>query len=118
MAPVTGFHCVIDSPLSVSRVIPPTTTIANTRPATTSSKFEMARGRSRLGAWAAAEAATVLMRHAPIRVRRAAGQGAQNVRCYIVTKTTEGYMPPEYAPARCPDEPPGPDCHGHIRAVP
>ena len=32
--PVTGFHSVIESPLSVSRVAPPTNTIASTNAAT------------------------------------------------------------------------------------
>ena len=34
IAPVIGFHSVIESPDSVSRVMPPTTTIANTKAAT------------------------------------------------------------------------------------
>ena len=45
-APVIGFHSVMDNPDSVSRVIPPTTTIANTRSATQSSQFAMLAGRS------------------------------------------------------------------------
>ena len=32
--PLIGFHCVIDSPDSVSRVMPPMTTIATISPAT------------------------------------------------------------------------------------
>src|SRR6266849_1733730 len=43
MAPVTGFHSTIESPDSVSRVAPPTDTIANTNPATHHSHTPMAR---------------------------------------------------------------------------
>src|SRR5690606_16549829 len=45
MAPVTGFHSVIDSPLSVSRVIPPTTIITTTSAATANSQRASASGR-------------------------------------------------------------------------
>src|SRR5688500_7571701 len=45
-APLTGFHSVIERPLSVSRVMPPTTTIANTKAATNSSRLDSARGRA------------------------------------------------------------------------
>src|SRR5688500_2800768 len=44
MAPLTGSQRVIDSPDSVSRVIPPTTIITKTRPATASSQLAIARG--------------------------------------------------------------------------
>src|SRR6266700_1403578 len=43
IAPVTGFHSTIDSPDSVSRVAPPTRTMANTSPATHHSHSPMAR---------------------------------------------------------------------------
>jgi hypothetical protein len=43
---VIGFHWVIDRPDSVSRVMPPTTTMQNTRKATASSQWAMATGRS------------------------------------------------------------------------
>src|SRR4051812_27105450 len=46
IAPVTGFHWVIDSPESVSRVAPPTTTMASTRTATAISQTATARERS------------------------------------------------------------------------
>ena len=45
--PEIGFHCVMLSPLSVSRVIPPTTTIAKTSAAMTNSHVAMAAGRGR-----------------------------------------------------------------------
>src|SRR6516162_7267007 len=41
--PVTGFHSTIDRPDSVSRVAPPTTTVANIRAATASSHSRTAR---------------------------------------------------------------------------
>src|SRR5215469_5488266 len=41
--PVTGFHSTIDSPDSVTRVAPPTTTMRKTRPATANSQKRMAR---------------------------------------------------------------------------
>src|SRR5215467_3412786 len=41
--PVTGFHSTIESPDSVSRVAPPTNTIANTSPATHHSHTPTAR---------------------------------------------------------------------------
>jgi hypothetical protein len=44
--PLIGFHSVIDRPDSVSRVIPPTTTINTTRAATTSSQRAMCNGRA------------------------------------------------------------------------
>ena len=47
IAPLTGFHSVIDSPDSVSRVMPPTTTIANTRLATKRSQSAIASGRAK-----------------------------------------------------------------------
>src|SRR3569623_616959 len=47
MIPVSGFHSVIDSPDSVSRVMPPTTTIAMIRPATNHSQWAIARGLGR-----------------------------------------------------------------------
>ena len=40
MAPLIGFHSVIESPLSVRRVIPPITTIAKTSAATKSRRFD------------------------------------------------------------------------------
>src|SRR5215475_3411158 len=43
--PVTGFHSTIDRPDSVSRVAPPTTTVANIRAATASSHSRTARRR-------------------------------------------------------------------------
>ncbi len=46
IAPLTGFHSVIDRPLSVSLVIPPTTTIRKTSAATANSQFETASGRA------------------------------------------------------------------------
>src|SRR5687768_11394456 len=46
MAPLTGRHSVMDRPLSVSRVIPPTTIMAKTRAATASSQRDRAKGRS------------------------------------------------------------------------
>ena len=45
MAPLIGFHSVIESPLSVSRVIPPITTIAKTSAATKNRRFDSGRGR-------------------------------------------------------------------------
>lgn len=47
--PLTTFHSVIDSPLSVRRVTPPTTTIITTIAATISSQRAMESGRARLG---------------------------------------------------------------------
>ena len=44
--PLTGFHSVIDSPDSVSRVIPPTTTIATISPATANSQRASIAGRA------------------------------------------------------------------------
>ena len=58
MAPLTGFHSVIDSPLSVSRVIPPTTTIAKTMKATRNSSRASASGRGCTAAFAAGESET------------------------------------------------------------
>src|SRR5262249_36406485 len=43
--PVTGFHSTIDSPDPVSRVVPPTTKVANIRAATASSHSRTARRR-------------------------------------------------------------------------
>ena len=43
-APVIGFHSVMERPDSVSRVAPPTTTIANTSAATHHSQRRKARG--------------------------------------------------------------------------
>src|SRR5215831_8415703 len=43
MAPVTGFHSTIESPDSVSRVAPPTSTMANTSAATHHSHTPMVR---------------------------------------------------------------------------
>ena len=45
IAPETGFHSVIDSPDSVNRVMPPTTTMAKTRNATENSQLAIALGR-------------------------------------------------------------------------
>src|SRR5690606_7926284 len=45
--PVIGFHSVIDSPLSVSRVTPPTATIRTTNAATTNSQRASERGPDR-----------------------------------------------------------------------
>jgi hypothetical protein len=45
MAPETGSQRTIERPDSVSRVIPPTTTIAKTSAATASSHVEIAAGR-------------------------------------------------------------------------
>src|SRR5690349_20951426 len=50
MAPLIGFHSVIDRPLSVSRVIPPTTTIAKTSAATRNSSRDRASGWARTAA--------------------------------------------------------------------
>ena len=41
IAPVIGFHSVIERPEPVSRVAPPTTTIRKTRPATIQSQRRM-----------------------------------------------------------------------------
>jgi hypothetical protein len=57
-APLTKSHRVIDSPLSVSRVMPPTTTIANTSAATANSQLAMAAGRGRRSAGAPCEGST------------------------------------------------------------
>jgi len=46
MAPLIGFHSVMLSPLSVSRVMPPTTTIRKTMAATASNQLAMAKGRA------------------------------------------------------------------------
>jgi hypothetical protein len=43
---VIGFHSVIDNPDSVSRVIPPTTTIAKTKAATPISQLIKTAGRA------------------------------------------------------------------------
>ena len=43
--PVTGFHSTIESPDSVSRVAPPTTSVTNISAATASSHILMARRR-------------------------------------------------------------------------
>ena len=40
MAPLIGFHSVIESPLSVSRVIPPMMTIIKTSAAVANKRFE------------------------------------------------------------------------------
>ena len=45
IAPLSGSQWTIDRPDSVSRVIPPTTTIAKTRQATKSSHRSIALGR-------------------------------------------------------------------------
>ena len=45
-APMIGFHSVIDRPEPVRRVIPPTTTMANTRTATQNSQIATGRERS------------------------------------------------------------------------
>ncbi|WP_430637361.1 hypothetical protein [Sphingomonas hankookensis] len=47
--PDSGFHSVIDSPDSVNRVIPPTTTIATISAATHQSQRATAPGRAREG---------------------------------------------------------------------
>src|SRR5205085_12013939 len=47
--PVTGFHSVIESPDSVSRVAPPTTTSRRTRNATVHSQVRMERDASMKG---------------------------------------------------------------------
>ena len=49
MAPLIGFHWVIDSPDSVRRVMPPTTTMQKTSAATMSNQRAMARGAERWG---------------------------------------------------------------------
>ena len=54
MTPVTGFHSTIDSPDSVSRVAPPTSTIANTSTATQASHTPTARDADGLFASAGA----------------------------------------------------------------
>ena len=46
--PVTGFHSTIESPDSVSRVAPPTSTIATIIAATTMSHARTPRGRGAL----------------------------------------------------------------------
>jgi hypothetical protein len=46
IAPVNGFHSVIDKPDSVSRVMPPITTIEKTRAATVKSQLATAFGRA------------------------------------------------------------------------
>ena len=57
MTPLIGFHSVIDRPDSVSRVAPPTTTIARIRSATIQSQMRMAPSRSGLRESAAAACA-------------------------------------------------------------
>ncbi|GAA4008334.1 hypothetical protein GCM10022211_22370 [Sphingomonas humi] len=49
-----GFHSVIDSPLSVSRVIPPTTTMTKISAQMLSSQLDTASGRARDGTRAGA----------------------------------------------------------------
>src|SRR5690349_8585768 len=66
MAPLIGFHSVIERPLSVRRVIPPTTTIAKTSAATAKRRFERPRGRG--ARWA------LMRRSAPLP---AASRGAR-----------------------------------------
>src|SRR6516164_3620341 len=53
--PVTGFHSTIDRPDSVSRVAPPTTTVANIRAATASSHSRTVRR------WVSEDRARLLM---------------------------------------------------------
>jgi hypothetical protein len=54
MVPVTGFHSVIESPDSVSRVIPPTIRIRHTIAATANSQRASASGAAGGGAAAVA----------------------------------------------------------------
>ena len=54
MTPVTGFHCVIERPDSVSRVAPPTSTMRKTRAATATSQTRTAAVSKKLAVWAAA----------------------------------------------------------------
>src|SRR5947209_19624234 len=91
MAPLIGFHSVIERPLSVSRVMPPTTTIANTRPATNKSRLESALGRSRALSRAIAVVTTVLIgrRYSLARSPPARARGRS---CYIVTPRRRRYM--------------------------
>jgi hypothetical protein len=45
-APLTGFHSVIDTPDSVRRVMPPTTTMPTTMAATTHNQRAICNGRA------------------------------------------------------------------------
>ena len=64
MTPVTGFHCVIDSPDSVSRVAPPTITIAKISAAVST---EPAAHQPRPARRARVAPAKPVERHGPFR---------------------------------------------------
>src|SRR5437868_93178 len=118
MAPLIGFHSVIDSPLSVSRVIPPTTTIANTSAAARNSRFERLRGRAaRAASWVLARAAaeSTTSAYSP-----AAGGGAraQIRRCNVVTSRYFLYIRRGHVAALDANLPAGPDRDGIVRLVP
>src|SRR5262245_30810203 len=70
--PVTGFHSTIDSPDPVSRVVPPTTKVANIRAATASSHSRMARRR----VWA--DGVRLLMAFACRQGMRSSNEAAAN----------------------------------------
>ena len=72
--PLTGSHLTIDSPDSVSRVIPPTTTIRNTSAATASSQAARERGRGR-GVSRASVAMPRLCQSRAACANRAGGRG-------------------------------------------
>ena len=93
--PPTRFHSVIDSPLSVSRVIPPTTTIANTSTATSSSQRAIGKragARATSGAAGAKSGPSPWPRLWPL-CRALANDLARKARCDIVTLAIETLYP-------------------------
>ena len=84
MAPLIGFHSVIDRPLSVRRVMPPTTTIANTSAATKNSRFDKARGRDVASACGCGERRES-MRRRLFACDGPRGKGSKFGRCNVVT---------------------------------
>src|SRR6476646_2845835 len=118
MAPLIGFHSVIERPLSVRRVIPPTTTIAKTRPATSRSRLERERGRGVAWAWPAREGLAVLMRRSAYSLalsRRARGSIEQMISCngknHGLSPGGHGAYDHLYRPAR-------PHCDGPFGTLP
>src|SRR5437660_514892 len=70
--------------------MPPTTTIANTRPATTNRKREMAIGRA-LGWAVARDRVEAIIGEAPLCARRAERQARFFSACYIVSADRYAY---------------------------
>src|SRR6476619_1811860 len=108
MAPELGFHSVMLRPLSVSRVMPPTTTIASTIAAHSSSQRARRSGRAVAGSD---------IGRAYGRFATACQQSAIFERCNVVSFVLGRYILGHVA-RRDPHVPTGPNGHRPVRAVP